>query len=80
MMAKTGTTREKTTLILLLFVVLLVASHEESGGMGVDAACNNLPMSCWLKCGRPGGCNRCCKKHGFVRGECVGIDCYCCRE
>ncbi|CAL5078703.1 unnamed protein product [Urochloa decumbens] len=79
MMAKMGTTREKTTLILLMFVVLLVASYEEAG-MRVDAACNNLPMSCWLKCGRPGGCNSCCKKHGFVRGECVGIDCYCCRE
>ncbi|KAF8732124.1 hypothetical protein HU200_016089 [Digitaria exilis] len=40
--------------------------------MGVGAACNNFPVACYLKFLQHGGCNKCCKLNGFVRGECRG--------
>ncbi|KAG0541861.1 hypothetical protein BDA96_02G053400 [Sorghum bicolor] len=79
MMAKMmGSSSRKSTLILLLIVVLIASQDEAS--IGVDAACNNLPINCYIKCLRPGACNRCCKQSHFVRGECIGWDCWCCRS
>ncbi|RCV09758.1 hypothetical protein SETIT_2G055000v2 [Setaria italica] len=86
MMAKMGTTREKMMLILLLFVCCpphrLTCDADEEASMGAAAdedPCKNFPVVCYIKCLRPGGCNKCCKAAGFLRGECVGWDCYCCR-
>ena len=40
---------------------------------------NNPEIKCLYRCIiRPGLCNKCCKKAGFVSGKCVGGGCYCC--
>ncbi|KAG0531278.1 hypothetical protein BDA96_04G009700 [Sorghum bicolor] len=84
MMKKMGSARK--IMLMLLLLVVLIASHEAARiGVGTETelfSCgddNNPEIKCLYRCIiRPGLCNKCCKKSGFVSGKCVGGGCYCC--